>query len=275
MIPYKYNVKGYILDKTFRELTQTILYFKGEVVNGSCYRVDRTASTSCAYPHVFVEGTGVCNIRCPEPYGCVELTKDCGIGAICAEIHSQKCDETQMAKVTRCYTYQSWCKKQPLYICCSGKCCVKSTMLHGDSCCDGSGCCFNATTSVMCQGASSPTTISKSYCQFVSCTKEIKFVYTRVDMSGWYINSTGEVYKVTKTSDNKYTREAQEEFYVNCDLDMVEEMSHYPEPIEYNKPIGAGNKCRNPDGRDRGLWCIPTNPNVTWQPCDIRLCTGK
>jgi len=35
----------------------------------------------------------------------------------------------------------------------------------------------------------------------------------------------------------------------------------------------AGNKCRNPDsGYNDGVWCYTTDPDETWELCDVLLC---
>ena len=40
----------------------------------------------------------------------------------------------------------------------------------------------------------------------------------------------------------------------------------------YGNPAGANNYCRNPDVRSAGLWCYTTDPNVTWEPCNVPYC---
>jgi len=37
----------------------------------------------------------------------------------------------------------------------------------------------------------------------------------------------------------------------------------------------AGNKCRNPRSWYEGVWCLTTDPNMTWERCDIPLCSGE
>jgi len=37
----------------------------------------------------------------------------------------------------------------------------------------------------------------------------------------------------------------------------------------------AGNNCRNPDGKPDGPWCYTTDPNVSWETCDVPPCKGE
>jgi hypothetical protein len=90
-------------------------------------------------------------------------------------------------------------------------------------------------------------------------------------MTDWYMDAASEqVYDVSRT--------VHEEYYVNCELSMLEDISVYPasEPLEYNKPVSSGNMCRNPDEKaDRGLWCYTIDPDVAWQWCDLPYCPGN
>lgn len=36
----------------------------------------------------------------------------------------------------------------------------------------------------------------------------------------------------------------------------------------------AANYCRNPDTKSGGPWCYTTNPNKTWEYCDVPFCRG-
>jgi len=51
-----------------------------------------------------------------------------------------------------------------------------------------------------------------------------------------------------------------------------------PEQLDSIYPDGsreaASNYCRNPTGDPIGPWCQTTDPNVTWDYCDIPLCPG-
>ena len=38
---------------------------------------------------------------------------------------------------------------------------------------------------------------------------------------------------------------------------------------------GASNFCRNPDGREGGVWCYTQNADLEWEFCDLDTCPGS
>ena len=48
------------------------------------------------------------------------------------------------------------------------------------------------------------------------------------------------------------------------------------DPFNYPEKslAGAGNKCRNPDGKAKP-WCYTTDPSTPWEYCDLPKCPGE
>ena len=38
--------------------------------------------------------------------------------------------------------------------------------------------------------------------------------------------------------------------------------------------VDAANFCRNPDQKTTGPWCYTTDSDVTWETCQIPICSG-
>ena len=337
-----YSIRGHIISRRFVYDNGTDSKYRGEVVNGTCYMVQRKQyiQGSCSNPDWFDSDTGQCDIRCKLPYGCVNLTADCGIDphtsnpilSCCVNI-TQSCRAVHwVAKTCRIDQYDDVKDKE---VCCGGTCChlnnavsstscqiettddycsvdnatsirfhrydANTTLCCNDTCCnnivynDGiyvndlylktnypdKSCCaavnetcctLSHSTSTCCSGGTEAvTTIAEYSCYATECKQDVETCYVYVNLTGWYVDfSMKKVYDVD--------RNLRDEYYVNCNLTLLEDVSIYPEdePLQFNKPTKSRNYCRNPNGNtERGLWCYTSDSSTRWQWCDLPFCPGK